>query len=134
VQFATTLSTRQRELLVLRVATVRRAEYEWAQHVVIGRDNGLDDADFARIAEGPDAAGWDPLERAMVAAVDELLADARIADGTWDVLRREPRRQAAHGPGVHRRRLRGAGHGAPHVRRPARRRPEGFRPGAAERK
>jgi alkylhydroperoxidase family enzyme len=89
VQFATTLSTRQRELLVLRVATVRRAEYEWAQHVVIGRDNGLDDADIARVAEGPGAAGWDPLERAMVAAVDELLADARIADGTWDVLRRD---------------------------------------------
>jgi alkylhydroperoxidase family enzyme len=91
VQFATTLSVRQRELLVLRTAAVRRADYEWAQHVVLGRDAGLDDDDIARIAKGPDAASWaggDPLERAMVAAVDELIADATITDGTWDLLRR----------------------------------------------
>jgi alkylhydroperoxidase family enzyme len=86
VLFGTTLSVRQRELLVLRVATVRGSEYEWAQHVVLAGDAGIDAAEIARIAEGPDAAGWDPVEGAMVRAVDELLADARIADPTWEVL------------------------------------------------
>lgn len=86
VLFGTTLSVRQRELLVLRVAAVRGSEYEWAQHVVLAGDAGIDAAEIARIAEGPDAAGWDPVEGAMVRAVDELLADARIADATWDVL------------------------------------------------
>jgi len=86
VQFATTLSTRQRELLVLRVAAVRRAEYEWAQHVVLAADAGIDDDEIARVAEGPSAPGWSPLERAMLRAVDELLDDAKVADATWAAL------------------------------------------------
>ena len=35
VLFATTLSPRQRELLVLRVAVLRDCAYEWAQHVLL---------------------------------------------------------------------------------------------------
>ena len=41
VLFGTTLSTRQRELLVLRVAAVRQCAYEWNQHVVLAGDAGL---------------------------------------------------------------------------------------------
>jgi alkylhydroperoxidase family enzyme len=89
VQFATTLSTRQRELLVLRVAVVREADYEWAQHVVLGRDAGLGDDEIARVAAGPEADGWSPLDRALVLAVDELLADACIGDATWATLATE---------------------------------------------
>lgn len=86
ILFATTLSVRQREILVLRVAAVRRAEYEWAQHAVLAADAGLSTDEVARIADGPDAPGWAPLEAAMVRAVDELLADATITDATWEVL------------------------------------------------
>ena len=89
VLFASTLSVRQRELLVLRVAAVRDAEYEWAQHVVLGRDAGLDDGEIARIAEGPAAPGWAPLDAAMLRAVDELVGDAEIGDATWEALARE---------------------------------------------
>lgn len=86
LQFATTLSLRERELLILRVAAVRRAEYEWAQHCVVGRDVGISDEDIARVAEGPDAAGWSALEQAMLRAVDELIAEATVSDATWQVL------------------------------------------------
>lgn len=86
VLFASTLSPRQRELLVLRVATVRHAEYEWRQHVVLARDAGLGDDEIARVAAGPDAPGWPPLDAAMLRAVDELVADAAIADATWETL------------------------------------------------
>ena len=86
VLFATTLSPRQRELLVLRVASVRRATYEWEQHVRLAGDAGVDRDEIARIGQGPEAPGWSSLERAMLAAVDELLADARVADPTWAVL------------------------------------------------
>ncbi len=34
-------------------------------------------------ASGPATPGWDPLERALLAAADELVADARIADATY---------------------------------------------------
>jgi 4-carboxymuconolactone decarboxylase len=86
ILFGTTLSERQRELLVLRVAAVRECAYEWAQHVVLARDAGLDRDEIARITDGPEASGWSPLDGAMVAAVDELLGEARIADATWAVL------------------------------------------------
>ncbi len=41
VLFATTLTTRQRELIVLRVAAKRGSEYEWLQHAVLAEDVGL---------------------------------------------------------------------------------------------
>jgi alkylhydroperoxidase family enzyme len=89
ILFGTTLTLRQRELLVLRVAAVRRSDYEWAQHVVMAADVGLDDEEIARIAEGPGAPGWTGLDRAMVSAVDELISDGEIADTTWDALSAE---------------------------------------------
>jgi len=86
ILFSTRLSPRQRELLVLRVAAVRQCDYEWKQHVLLAADAGLTPEEIAWAAEGPDAAGWKPVDRAMVAAVDELLGDAKIADDTWAVL------------------------------------------------
>lgn len=86
VLFGTTLSVRQRELLVLRVAHRRRSEYEWAQHLVLAADAGLTDDEVARVAEGPAADGWDDLDRALVQAVDDLLDDARVGDAAWAVL------------------------------------------------
>jgi alkylhydroperoxidase family enzyme len=89
VLFATSLSVRQRELVVLRVAALRRAEYEWRQHVVLAADAGIDADEVARVEAGPDAPGWSPLEAAIVRAVDELVADAEIGDATWAVLAAE---------------------------------------------
>jgi AhpD family alkylhydroperoxidase len=89
VLYATTLSERQRELVVLRVATLRRCEYEWRQHVVLARDAGLTGEEITRVAEGPSAAGWSPLERAMLEAVDELVSDAIISEPTWEELASE---------------------------------------------
>jgi alkylhydroperoxidase family enzyme len=86
VLFATTLSPRQRELLVLRVAAVRRAEYEWAQHVVLAGDAGLTPEEIARVVRDTHSPGWSPLERALLSAVDELLEGARVSDDTWEVL------------------------------------------------
>ena len=89
VLFASTLSVRQRELLVLRVAAVRQADYEWRQHAVLARDAGIDGDEIARASAGPDAPGWSPLDAALVRAVDELIGDATITDATWQALARE---------------------------------------------
>ncbi len=86
ILFASTLSPRQRELLVLRVAAVRGSEYEWAQHAILAGDAGLDEDEVARIVEGPDAPGWAVLDGAMVRAVDELIGDGGVSDATWAVL------------------------------------------------
>jgi alkylhydroperoxidase family enzyme len=89
VLFATTLSPRQREMLILRVAAVREAAYEWKQHVVLAADAGLTPNEVASIEEGPSAPGWVPLDAALISAVDELLRSATITDGTWEVLAAE---------------------------------------------
>jgi alkylhydroperoxidase family enzyme len=83
ILFASTLSPRQRELLVLRVAVLRQATYEWTQHVLLAADAGTTPEEISWIAEGPGASGWSTADRALISAVDELLADARVADETW---------------------------------------------------
>ncbi len=91
--YNTSLSPRQRELLVLRVAAVRGSEYEWVQHVVLAADVGITGDEVARVVDGPDADGWTPLDAALLRAVDELLADALVSDGTWATLAGELDRQ-----------------------------------------
>ena len=83
ILFTTSLTARQRELLILRVAAVRDAAYEWAQHVHLAAEAGIDDAEIARVAVGPDAPGWSVDDAAMVRAVDELVRDAKVSDATW---------------------------------------------------
>jgi AhpD family alkylhydroperoxidase len=83
ILFTSTLSPRQRELLILRVAAVRGAEYEWEQHVILAVEAGLDDEEIARIADGPEAPGWSATDAAMLWAVDELVSDAMICTATW---------------------------------------------------
>jgi alkylhydroperoxidase family enzyme len=86
ILYGTTLSLRQREILVLRIAAVRRSQYLWAQHLVHKQEADLTDEDIARIAFGPGAPFLEPLEQAMLAAVDELIGRGRISDPTWAAL------------------------------------------------
>ena len=86
ILFGSTLSPRQRELLVLRVAAVRGAEYEWRQHAILAGDAGITPDEVARINAGADAAGWSALDAALVRAADELVTDAEISDPTWQTL------------------------------------------------
>jgi 4-carboxymuconolactone decarboxylase len=80
------LSAREREILILRVGWLCRCEYEWGQHVVIGRRAGLRDDEIRRITEGPSAPGWDPFDATLLTAADELRADSMISDRTWSAL------------------------------------------------
>lgn len=86
VSMASTLSKRVRELLILRTGWLRRSEYEFLQHVVLGLRAGLGEEEIDRVTRGPDAPGWDPLDAALLRAADELCADACIQDDTWAAL------------------------------------------------
>jgi 4-carboxymuconolactone decarboxylase len=83
IAVASTVSRRTRELLILRISWLRREEYEFAQHVVLGLRAGLTEAELERVQSGPDAPGWDPGDADLVRAVDELHAHACIQDETW---------------------------------------------------
>ena len=82
------LPPRERELAILRVGWLCQAEYEWAQHVVIGRECGLGGDEIERIKAGPDAPGWTPGDAAILRATDELHEDSFISDETWERLAR----------------------------------------------
>jgi 4-carboxymuconolactone decarboxylase len=83
VASTSTLSRRVREILILRLSWLRKAEYEWAQHVILGLRAGLTEVEIERIQSGPDAAGWDPVDADLVRAVDELVVNATISHTTW---------------------------------------------------
>ena len=81
------LPPRDREIIILRMGWLCRAEYEWGHHVAIGKkEAGLCADDIQRIAAGPEASGLDPLDAVLVRAVDELHSDCRIGDSTWKAL------------------------------------------------
>ena len=81
-----TLSPRDRELLILRTGWLCGSEYEWGQHVLLARRCDITDEEIARVQAGPDAAGWDPFEATLLRAADELHADAKVSDATWAAL------------------------------------------------
>ena len=78
-----TLPPRERELLILRIGWLCRCEYEFGQHVVIGKQVGLSDEEIERVTRGPDAEGWDSFDATLLRAADELHADAFVSDATW---------------------------------------------------
>ena len=82
-----TLPPRHREILILRTARLQQCDYEWGHHSRIGKEEGgLSQEEIDRIFQGPDAAGWSALDRALVSAADELHDYAFITDETWKVL------------------------------------------------
>jgi 4-carboxymuconolactone decarboxylase len=78
-----TLTPREREIVILRAGYLCRAEYEWAQHVRLGKRRGLSDADIAAIMAGQ---GISAKEDLLLRASDELHDNARISDATWEAL------------------------------------------------
>jgi 4-carboxymuconolactone decarboxylase len=80
------LAPREREIVILRIGWLCSAEYEWAQHVVIGKRSGLSDDEIRAIGVGPDAQGWSELDKALLRATDELWNDAFVSDATWATL------------------------------------------------
>lgn len=82
------LAARHRELLILRTGLWCQSDYEWGQHVLIGRSTGLTDEDIERVTEGPEAPGWSELDAALLRAADELHHSSSVSDATWQSLAR----------------------------------------------
>jgi AhpD family alkylhydroperoxidase len=87
--WATSLTPRQREIIVLRISVLLRCRYLWAQHVFEARDGGLTEEEISRIAFGPDAPFFAPLDEAIIRAVDELHEGGAISEPTMAVLEEE---------------------------------------------
>ncbi|MCU1426322.1 MAG: Carboxymuconolactone decarboxylase [Actinomycetia bacterium] len=81
-----TLSARDRELLILRTGWNCAAPYEWGQHVAIARAAGITDDEITRVSVGPGAPGWSAFDATLLRAADELHTDSTLSDATWAAL------------------------------------------------
>ncbi|MDE0578905.1 MAG: carboxymuconolactone decarboxylase family protein [Acidimicrobiia bacterium] len=80
-----TLPGRAIELAVLRVAWLRRSEYEWVQHAAAALEVGLTAEEIDRTtADSVD--GWNPDDALLLRAVDELHHNHGWSGGTWNEL------------------------------------------------
>jgi alkylhydroperoxidase family enzyme len=85
--FKGALAVRDREIAIIRIGWLCQAPFEFGAHVKIGKREGkLTDEEVARILVGAAAPGWGEKERALLRAVEELMANAMISDDTWAVL------------------------------------------------
>jgi alkylhydroperoxidase family enzyme len=81
-----TLTARQTELAVLRVALRRGSVYEWQQHLYAARACGILDEEIAAIASRDGVHRWSDADDALLTAVDELLDNSNLSDETWATL------------------------------------------------
>jgi 4-carboxymuconolactone decarboxylase len=76
-----------RELIILRVAVLNDAEYEWAAHIDLGTGFGLDGAVLDLLREAEPASSGNPEFDAVIAYTDEMTRNVLVSDTTFETLR-----------------------------------------------
>jgi 4-carboxymuconolactone decarboxylase len=78
------LPARQRELVILRTAWRTRCEYEFGQHVLLGRRAGLADDEIRRLTTAD--GDWPGDDALLVRLADEVHETRDVADPLWAAL------------------------------------------------
>lgn len=78
-----------RELVILRVAHMLGAEYEWAQHVPIARSLGFSEDRIEAVRRGPDSEFFDEVECAVLRFTDDALRNTSASDVTFDAVEKQ---------------------------------------------
>lgn len=73
------LSPRLREMLILRIAVLNRAPYEFDTHIPHARDAGISDAEIQNLRTGR-MEGLAPLEQLIIAYTDAVTRDIHVSD------------------------------------------------------
>jgi alkylhydroperoxidase family enzyme len=81
-----TISLRDREIVILRMGWLCKSGYEWGQHVLIGLQCDMTEQEIEEVKAGANSAVWAENERLLLLATDELHGDAFISDSTWQGL------------------------------------------------
>jgi 4-carboxymuconolactone decarboxylase len=77
---------RDRELVILRVGWRTGSHYEFGQHTLLARANGLTDDEIKWLTEPAADHRWGDADAVLISMVDELCADDAVGDGTWEKL------------------------------------------------
>jgi alkylhydroperoxidase family enzyme len=81
------LDPRHRELVVMRIAVLNGADYEYAQHVPHALAAGLTEADFTALHDWPSYPGWEAADRAALAYTDAITRDVHVPDPVFAEVR-----------------------------------------------
>ena len=82
------LAARYRELAIIRTGIVGDSRFEYSQHLKVARMVGLPDDQLAAIKGWTTSDKFDPAERALMAATDELVGRNLVEDATFAELKR----------------------------------------------
>jgi len=77
-----------RELAILRVGNLARANYEWTQHVPIGLQAGLSQAQIDAIPGWENSDQFDDTEQAVLRYTDEVAVNIKVSDETFAQLKK----------------------------------------------
>lgn len=85
----TTLPGDLREAVILRIAVLNGAAFEWSAHEPVARRAGLDDARLAalRTADAATDPGWTPLQAAALAFTDASTRAVAVPDDVFAAVR-----------------------------------------------
>jgi 4-carboxymuconolactone decarboxylase len=84
----TTLSSKLREMAILRIAKLTGSEYEWAQHIAIALECGVLRQQADDLAHWKESGNFSDEERAILQYVDEVTVNVRVDDDTFNTLRK----------------------------------------------
>ncbi len=83
------LTMRDREIVIDRTCARCGAEYEWGVHVAaFAKPAGLSDAEVRATVTWPPSDAWAPNEAALIAMVDALHENSTVDDAIWAELAR----------------------------------------------
>ncbi|MDB5839590.1 MAG: carboxymuconolactone decarboxylase [Herminiimonas sp.] len=81
------LSGRIRELVILRIAVINGADYEFTQHIPYALKEGISQAQLDGLREGR-SEGFGELEHAVLAYTDSMTRDIHVPDAVFEAVRR----------------------------------------------
>jgi alkylhydroperoxidase family enzyme len=90
IRYHSRLDPRLREMAILQVGYSTRSSYEYSHHIKIARDFGVTDDDIRGIVAetNGESTGFTPLEKAVLKAAREMVAQPALSDGTYDEIRK----------------------------------------------
>src|SRR4029453_19643553 len=80
------LSGRTRELVIMRVAVLNGADYEFSQHVPFAHKEGISDAQIEALKTGRFEA-FDAVERSVLAYCDSMTCEIHVPQAVFDAIR-----------------------------------------------
>jgi AhpD family alkylhydroperoxidase len=81
------LPARYRELVILRIAIINGADFEYKSHVPIALEEGIDQEQIDALSDWQKSKAFDAADRAVLAYTDSMTKEIHVPDAVFDALR-----------------------------------------------